>query len=57
MMNSTPAGCLLLLRRIDPDVKTLVTALHASLIPLIIGANLVLIVGRTKIKRKKFTSS
>ena len=56
MMNST-VNCLYQLRNIDSNVKTLVTVLHATLIPLIIGANLVLIFGITKTKRKKFTSS
>ena len=55
MKNSTPEDCLL--QRTDPNVRTLVAVLHASLIPLIIGANLLLSFGITKTKRKKFTSS
>ena len=54
MSNST---CLLLLKEINPKVRTLVTVLHASLIPLIIGANLVAIFGIIKTKRNEFTSS
>ena len=60
MNNSTNSSCknfLEHLQGIDTNVKTVVTVLHASLIPLIIGANLVLIFGITKTKRKKFTSS
>ena len=57
MTNSTPVTCLYLLRNIDSNVKTLVTVLHATLIPLIVSANLVLIFGITKTKRKEFTSS
>ena len=55
--NSSCKNCLEHLQGIDTNVKTVVTVLHASLIPLIIGANLVLIFGITKTKRKKFTSS
>ena len=57
MKNSLPKDFLSQLQGIDPNVRTLVTVLHASLIPLIIGANLLLIFGITKTKRKKFTSS
>ena len=59
-MNSTTnasASCILLLREINPYVRNLVTVLHASLVPLIVGANMVLIFGIIKTKRKRFTSS
>ena len=55
--NSSCKNCFEHLQGIDTNVKIVVTVLHASLIPLIIGANLVLIFGITKTKRKKFTSS
>ena len=59
-MNSTTnasASCILLLRGINPYVRNLVTVLHGSLVLLIVGANMVLIFGIIKTKRKRFTSS
>ena len=49
--------CVLLFRREDPNIKTLLTVIYSCLIPLIICANLLLIFGIIKTKRKKFTSS
>ena len=49
--------CLSQLPEINPHVRNLVTVLHAFLVPLIVGANLVLIFGIIKTKRNKFTSS
>ena len=59
-MNNTTytiSPCILLLGGINPHVRILVTVLHAILVPLIVGANLVLIFGIIKTKRNKFTSS
>ena len=41
----------------DPNVKALLTVLYSCLIPIIICANLLLIIGIIKTKRNKFTSS
>ena len=49
--------CVLLFRREDPNIKTLLTVLYSCLIPLIICANLLLIFGTIKTKLNKFTSS
>ena len=49
--------CVLLFRREDPNIKTLLTVLYSCLIPLIICANLLLIFGIIKTKLNKFTSS
>ena len=49
--------CILLFRTKDKNERILFTAIYVSLIPLIIGANLLLIIGIIKTKRSKFTSS
>ena len=50
--------CISLYRTEDGYVKdTLLAVIYVSIIPLIIGANLLLIVGIIKTKRDKFTSS
>ena len=49
--------CILLFRTKDANIRNLLTAVYGSLIPLIIGANLLLIIGLIKTKRGKFTSS
>ena len=54
-MNNTT--CILLYRTKHANIRNLLTSVYVSLIPLIIGANLLLIVGRIKTKRGKFTSS
>ena len=59
MGNTTdkPPLCFSELPEINPHVRNLVTVLHAFLVPLIVGGNLVLIFGIIKTKRNKFTSS
>ena len=49
--------CILLFRTKHANIRILLTAVYGSLIPLIIGANLLLIIGLIKTKRGKFTSS
>ena len=49
--------CILLFRTKDTNERILLTAIYVSLIPLIIGANLLLIIGIIKTKRNRFTSS
>ena len=49
--------CILLFRTKHANIRILLTTVYGSLIPLIIGANLLLIVGLIKTKRSKFTSS
>ena len=49
--------CILLFRTKDKNERILLTAIYVSLIPLIIGANLLLIIGIIKTKRGRFTSS
>ena len=49
--------CVLLFRREDPTIKTLLTVLYSCLIPLIICTNLLLIIGIIKTKLNKLTSS
>ena len=49
--------CILLFSTKDKNERILLTAIYVSLIPLIIGANLLLIIGIIKTKRSKFTSS
>ena len=50
--------CLSVFRFIDSEItRPLLTGIYASLIPLIIGANVLLITGITKIKQNKFSSS
>ena len=49
--------CVLLFRREDPNIKTLLTVLYSCLIPFIICANLLLIFGIIKTKCNKFSSS
>ena len=60
-MNNTQLQCkpqqdVLLFFREDPNLQILLTVLYSCLIPLIICANLLLIIGIIKIKRNKFTS-
>ena len=55
-MNNT-AQCILLFRTKDKTKRIQATAVYGSLIPLIIGANLLLIIGIIKIKGSKFTQS
>ena len=60
-MNNTQLQCkplqdILVFFREDHNLKILLTVLYSSLIPLIICANLLLIIGIIKIKRNKFTS-
>ena len=43
--------CILLLRTKHAKIRILLTAIYGSLIPLIIGANLLLIIGLIKTKR------
>ena len=54
-MNNTT--CILLYRTKHANIRNLLTSVYVSLIPLIIGANLLLIIGLIKTKRGKFTSS
>ena len=50
--------CILLFRTKDKNVRnTLLTVIYAPLIPIIIGANLLLIIGITKTKLNKLSSS
>ena len=50
--------CIVLFRTNDTNVKNItLTIIYGTLIPSIIGVNLLLIVGITKTKRNKFTSS
>ena len=49
--------CILLFRTKHANIRILLTAVYGSLIPLIIGANLLLIIGLIKTKRGKLTSS
>ena len=49
--------CILLFLTKDTNERILLTAIYVSLIPLIIGANLLLIIGIIKTKRNRFTSS
>ena len=50
--------CFSVFRFIDSEItRPLLTGIYASLIPLIIGANVLLITGITKIKQNKFSSS
>ena len=49
--------CILLFRTKHANIRILLTAVYGSLIPLIIGANLLLIIGLIKTKRGKFTLS
>ena len=49
--------CILLFRTKHANIRILLTAVYGSLIPLIIGANLLLIIGLIKTKRSKFTLS
>ena len=49
--------CILLFRTKHANIRILLTAVYGSLIPLIIGANLLLIIGLIKTKRVKFTLS
>ena len=49
--------CSLLFRTKDKNERILLTAIYASLIPLIVGANLLLIIGIIKTKRSRFTLS
>ena len=60
-MNSIQLQCkfhqyLLLFIQGNPNLKILMSVLYSCLIPLIICANLLLIIGIIKIKRNKFTS-
>ena len=54
-MNNTT--CILLYRTKHANIRNLLTSIYVSLIPLIIGANLLLIIGLIKTKRGKLTSS
>ena len=59
-MNNTQLQCkpqhdVVLFFREDPNLQILLTVLYSCLIPLIICANLLLIIGIIKIKRIKFT--
>ena len=45
--------CILLFRTKDASIRILLTAVYGSLIPLIIGANLLLILGLIKTKKEK----
>ena len=54
-MNNTT--CILLYRTKHANIRNLLTSIYVSLIPLIIGANLLLIIGLIKTKKSKFTSS
>ena len=61
-MNNTQLQCkfrqkVLLYFQEDPKLQILLTVLYSCLIPLIICANLLLIIGIIKVKRNKFTSS
>ena len=49
--------CILLFRTKDANIRTLLSAVYGSLIPLIMSLNLLLILGIIKTKKKKFTSS
>ena len=50
--------CILLFRTKDANVRnTLLTVIYATLIPIIIGANLLLIIGIAKTKQNKLSSS
>ena len=49
--------CILLFRTKHANTRILLTAVYGGLIPLIIGANLLLIIGLIKTKRGKFTLS
>ena len=51
------AKCVALFRKTDENEYILFTAVYGSLIPLIIVANLLLIIGINKTRRSKFTSS
>ena len=51
-MNNT-AQCILLFRTKDKTKRIQATAVYGSLIPLIIGANLLLILGLIKTKKEK----
>ena len=46
-----------LFRTKDANIRILLTAVYGSLMPLIMGGNLLLIIGLIKTKKKKFTSS
>ena len=48
---------ILLFHTKDANIRILLTAVYGSLIPLIMGGNLLLILGRIKTTKKKFTSS
>ena len=61
-MNNTQLQCkfrqkVLLYFQENPKLQILLTVLYSCLIPLIICANLLLIIGIIKVKRNKFTSS
>ena len=54
-MNNTT--CIFLYRTKHASIRNLLTSVYVNLIPLIIGANLLLIIGLIKTKRGKLTSS
>ena len=54
-MNNTT--CILLYRTKHASIRNLLTSVYVNLIPLIIGANLLLIIGLIKTERGKLTSS
>ena len=48
---------ILLFHTKDANIRILLTAVYGSLMPLIMGGNLLMILGRIKTTKKKFTSS